>query len=570
MTRGLKVLILSVAPLITFTATRAQGKSARAELPKSWEMMDKAKDGYFGISLDTAYGFLKAKGLKSKTVIVAVIDTGIDTLQEDLKDVLWVNPKEIPGNGIDDDHNGYIDDVHGWNFLGNKDGRNVTDDASEEARIYYKYKQRFEDKDFDKSTLKEDEKDTYTMWAKAKKKIMGPDTEASAVDLVMMKRVVSACLKSDSILQKAMGKTEYTGHELESFQPINSEGKTAKSVLLYLFKEEHLMDMTNKMFLEEFQEETDQEAKKIEQRETPPKNYRHDVVMDDESDINDKNYGNNNVMAGSPVHGTHVSGTIAAVRNNGKGINGIDDNVRIMMLRVVPNGDEHDKDIALAIRYAVDNGAKVVNMSFGKSLSPQKLFIDDAVKYADEKGVLLVHAAGNEAENIDSADNFPNADFKGTKNKAPNWITVGASSDPAAESANKGYLPYFTNFGKKEVDVFAPGTRIYSTLPGGNKYGEFDGTSMASPMVTGIAALIMEYYPSLTPEQVKLCIEKSVSEPLTKSKRPDSEQIVNFSDISASGGIVNAYGAVKMAYIMTNESKTKEPMPKSSFSNKKD
>jgi cell wall-associated protease len=570
MTRGLKVLILSVATLITFTATRAQGKSARAELPKSWEMMDKAKDGYFGISLDTAYGFLKAKGLKSKTIIVAVIDTGIDTLQEDLKDVLWVNPKEIPGNGIDDDHNGYIDDVHGWNFLGNKDGRNVTDDASEEARIYYKYKQRFEDKDFDKSTLKEDEKDTYTMWAKAKKKIMGPDTEASAVDLVMMKRVVSACLKSDSILQKAMGKTEYTGHELESFQPINSEGKTAKSVLLYLFKEEHLMDMTNKMFLEEFQEETDQEAKKIEQRETPPKNYRHDVVMDDESDINDKNYGNNNVMAGSPVHGTHVSGTIAAVRNNGKGINGIDDNVRIMMLRVVPNGDEHDKDIALAIRYAVDNGAKVVNMSFGKSLSPQKLFIDDAVKYADEKGVLLVHAAGNEAENIDSADNFPNADFKGTKNKAPNWITVGASSDPAAESANKGYLPYFTNFGKKEVDVFAPGTRIYSTLPGGNKYGEFDGTSMASPMVTGIAALIMEYYPSLTPEQVKLCIEKSVSEPLTKSKRPDSEQIVNFSDISASGGIVNAYGAVKMAYIMTNESKTKEPMPKSSFSNKKD
>jgi len=570
MRRGFKVLIFSATLLITYTTTRAQGKSAHAELPKSWEMMDKEKDGYYGISLDTAYGFLRSKGLKSKTITVAVIDTGIDTLQEDLKDILWVNPKEIPGNGIDDDHNGYVDDVHGWNFLGNKDGRNVTDDASEEGRVYYKYKQRFEDKDFDKSSLKEDEKETYSMWTKAKKKIMGADTEAGAVDLVMMKRVVNACLKSDSILQKAMGKTEYTGHELEAFQPTNTEGKTAKSVLLYLFREEHLMDMTNKMFLEEFQEETDQEAKKIEQRETPPKNYRHDIVQDDESDINDRNYGNNNVMAGSPVHGTHVSGTIAAVRNNGKGINGIADNVRIMMLRVVPNGDEHDKDIALAIRYAADNGAKVVNMSFGKSLSPQKQLIDDAVKYAEEKGVLLVHAAGNEAENIDSTDNFPNPNFKDSKNRAPNWITVGASSDPAAEPVTKGYIPYFTNFGKKEVDVFAPGTRIYSTLPGGNKYGEFDGTSMASPMVTGIAALIMEYFPALTPEQVKWCLTKSVSEPSTKSKKPDSEQMVNFSDISVSGGIVNALGAVKMAYMLTNDPKSKEVMPKSSFSNKKD
>ena len=179
MIRGFKVLIFSIILLLTFTTSRAQGKSTRSELPKSWEMMDKEKDGYYGINLDKAYEFLKSKDLKSKTIVVAVIDTGVDTLQEDLKDILWVNPKEIPGNGIDDDHNGYVDDVHGWNFLGNKDGRNVTDDASEEARVYYKYKQRFEDKDFDKSSLKEEEKDTYAEWAKAKKKVMGSETESS-------------------------------------------------------------------------------------------------------------------------------------------------------------------------------------------------------------------------------------------------------------------------------------------------------------------------------------------------------------------------------------------------------
>jgi cell wall-associated protease len=326
-----------------------------------------------------------------------------------------------------------------------------------------------------------------------------------------------------------------------------------------MFKENHIMDMTNTTFISDFTEQADREEKKMEIKETAPKNYRAEIVKDDENDIKDSIYGNNDIMATDPMHGTHVSGIIGAERNNAIGINGIADNVRIMMIRAVPNGDEHDKDIALAIRYAVNNGARVINMSFGKNLSPQKSWVDDAVKYAESRGVLLIHAAGNDAENVDSVDNFPNPNFKNSRSHAKNWITVGASSDPKAEENFRSYTASFSNYGKKEVDIFAPGTRIYSTLPGGNKYGNLDGTSMAAPVVTGVAALLLEYFPTLTPEQVKYCIEKSASMPTVKAKKPGSDnELVPLSELSTSGGILNAYGAVKMASAITAEPKKNE------------
>ncbi|MBS1599793.1 MAG: S8 family peptidase [Bacteroidetes bacterium] len=571
MKRSLKWLFVGVMMSMACPLIYAQGKSAKPEqLPKGWHLLDKEKNGVFGISLDKAYEFIRSKNLKSKTVLVAVIDSGVDTLQEDLKSVLWTNPKEIPGNGIDDDHNGYIDDIHGWNFIGGKDGQNVKDDTQEEGRVYYKYKEKFEGKDVDLSKLSAEEKDEYDMWVKSKKKIMGDGNADNEVDLALLKRVVAACFKSDSILRASMGKEEYTGNDLDSFRAIGVDAKTAKSVLLFLFKENHIMEMTNTTFLTDFKEQADREEKKIEIRETAPKDNRKEIVKDDESDINDKDYGNNDVMAGDPMHGTHVAGIIGADRTNGKGANGVADNVKIMMIRAVPNGDEHDKDIALAIRYAVDNGARVVNMSFGKNISPQKGWVDDAVKYAESKGVLLIHAAGNDAADVDTVGNFPNPDFKDSKTKATNWITVGASSDPLAESEFKSYTASFSNFGKKEVDVFAPGTKIFSTLPGGNKYGNLDGTSMAAPVVTGIAALVLEYYPNLTAEQVKYCIEKSSVQPDVKSKKPGSEnEIVNLSDISKSGGIVNAYGAIKLASIISANDAKKEALPKSTLKNSK-
>jgi cell wall-associated protease len=558
---GLMVILIGLLPLTMF----AQGTSAKKDLPKGWHLLDKEQDGFYGISLNKAYAFAKEKKLKSKTVIVAVIDSGIDTLHEDLKDILWTNPKEIPGNGIDDDGNGYVDDIHGWNFIGGKDGTNVKDDASEEARVYYAFKEKFDVQKLDTAALSPDDKDNYRMWVKARKTIMG-DGSDNGVDLVMLHRALEASVKSDSILQQAIGRSEFTGNDLDTFQTRNTETRNAKSLFLYLFKANKIMDMTNKAFLSDFNEEVESEDKKQASKENAPRDYRHDIVKDNEKDFNDRYYGNNDIMAGEPLHGTHVSGIIAAERNNGKGIDGIDDNVRIMMIRAVPNGDEHDKDIALAIRYAVDNGARVINMSFGKNLSPQKSWVDSAVLYAESKGVLLVHAAGNDELDVDTADNFPNPHFRHSDYTASNWITVGASSDPLAEPGFESYTASFSNYGKKEVDVFAPGYRIYSTLPGGKNYGNESGTSMASPVVTGVAALLLEFYPNLTPQQLKYCLVKSAVPLTAKVKKPGSQdEMVSMSDLSVSGGIVNAYEALKLASTLNTKKGEK-----STLINKKD
>ena len=572
MNRSLKgwlpVILLGCSPFLLF----AQGTSVKTELPKGWHLLDKDQDGFYGVSVNKAYEFARSKKLKSKTVLVAVIDSGVDTLHEDLKNILWVNPKEIPGNGIDDDHNGYVDDVHGWNFMGGKDGRNVKDDSQEEARVYYTFKDKFEVTGLDTARLSADDKDNYRMWVKARRTIMGDGTE-SGVDLVILHRALSACIKSDSILQQALGKAEYTGNDLDTFQTRTSESKSAKSVFLYLFKANKIMDMTNKAFLSDFTEQVDQEEKKAAAKENAPKDHRKEIVKDNESDITDRYYGNNDVMAGDadPMHGTHVSGIIGAERGNGKGMDGIADNVRIMMIRAVPNGDEHDKDIALAIRYAVDNGARVINMSFGKNLSPEKTWVDSAVRYAESKGVLLIHAAGNDNADVDTTDNFPNPEFRNSTYTASNWITVGASSDPLAEPGFQSYTASFSNYGKKDVDVFAPGTRIYSTLPGGKNYGNLQGTSMAAPVVTGVAALILEFYPNLTPQQVKYCIEKSAVPPPVKVKKPGSEdELVNLSDISKSGGIISAYEALKLASTLTANAPKKEKLEKSTLQKIKD
>jgi cell wall-associated protease len=557
---GLMVILIGFLPLTMF----AQGTSAKKDLPKGWHLLDKDQDGFYGISLNKAYEFAKQKKLKSKTVIVAVIDSGIDTLHEDLKGILWTNPKEIPGNGIDDDGNGYVDDVHGWNFIGGKDGTNVKDDSQEEARVYYASKDKFDVKDLDTASLSPADKESYRWWLKARKTIMG-DGSDNGVDLVMLHRALEASVKSDSILQQAIGRSEYTGNDLDTFQTRTTETRNAKSLFLYLFKANKIMDMTNKAFLSDFNEEVDQEDKKQASKENAPKDYRHIIVGDNEKDFNDRYYGNNDIMAGEPLHGTHVSGIIAAERNNGKGIDGIDDNVRIMMIRAVPNGDEHDKDIALAIRYAVDNGARVINMSFGKNLSPQKPWVDSAVLYAESKGVLLVHAAGNDSYDVDTADNFPNPHFRHSDYTASNWITVGASSDPLADPGFPSYTASFSNYGKAEVDVFAPGVKIYSTLPGKN-YGNESGTSMASPVVTGVAALLLEFYPNLTPQQLKYCIVKSAVPLTAKVIKPGTQdELVNMSDLSVSGGIVNAYDALKLASTLNTKKGER-----STLSNKKD
>ncbi|HQW83949.1 MAG TPA: S8 family serine peptidase [Ferruginibacter sp.] len=538
-------------------------------VPNSWHMMDKEADGYYGVSAAKAYQFLKSKNLKSHTVVVAVIDTGIDTLHEDLKPVLWVNPGEIPGNGIDDDHNGYIDDIHGWNFLGGKDGKSVNVDSDERGRVYYGLKDKWDNKEVDKSKLSKDDLYEYEMFLKAKAEIKGSfpkEDDFSAVDINALKDLHNKLLESDSILKKALNKDTFTGRELDQYVTKSFAERRAKNDFISIMKTNNMLDQTNNEFIEGFQEYIEYiegEIRKADAKNNPPIPYRKNIVGDDENNLDDRDYGNNDLMGANPMHGTHCAGIIAAARDNGKGMDGIADNVRIMSLRVVPDGDEHDKDIALAIRYAVDNGAKIISMSFGKSFSPKKKWVDEAFAYADSKNVLLVHAAGNDAKDVDVTDNFPNPNYV-DGGRAGNVITVGASGDPKLY----GLVASFSNYGKKEVDVFSPGVRIYSTLPGGKNYGKLDGTSMACPLVAGIAALTLEYFPTLSARQLKYVIEKSAQNPAVKVDKPGTDEQVELKELSKSGGIVNAYEAVKLASTLTGDNKKILPKPKMSKSKK--
>jgi subtilisin family serine protease len=545
MVNNLKRSVLTA--IIMWSCLFGFSQTSTKEVPNGWQLKDRETSGYYGISLDKAYQFVK--GRKSQTVVVAVIDSGVDTTHEDLKSILWVNPKEIPGNGIDDDGNGYVDDVHGWNFLGGRDGRNVKEDSYEAARVYHAYKSKFADVT-DPSTLSKEDQELYKTWKRAEKDLTGDPTELT--NLILIRNAYKAALEADSILRTEMGKQEFTGSDVESFTPTTDQSKLAKRKFLVLYQGLQLdMQRTNKDVMSEIGDYISGEERKAEAKTKAPKDYRGEITKDNENDINDRFYGNNDVMAGTPFHGTHVSGIIAAVRNNGKGIDGIADNVRIMMIRAVPDGDEHDKDIALAIRYAVDNGAKIINMSFGKGFSPKKEWVDDAVKYAESKGVLLVHAAGNDAADVDTAYNFPNPTFNADGQRATNWITVGASGDPK----NGGLVASFSNYGKKEVDVFAPGVNIYSSVPGGNTYGNASGTSMASPVTAGVAAFLLEYFPTLTPQQLKYVLEKSAVVPNIKVTKPGTEEEVSMSELSRTGGLVNAYEAAKLAAQLTSTNK---------------
>ena len=547
--------LLPLALLIAGSAL-AQGSSKKDAPPNMWHLMDPATSGYSGVSAEKAHAFLKGTGRKSNTVLVAVIDSGIDTAHQDLKPILWKNSKEIPNNGKDDDKNGYIDDVHGWNFIGGKDGRNVKEDSYEAARVYHTLKTKWEGKTATGLTgaqLKE-----FNTYERAKEKIVGDVDPLAAQQL---KTMVPELKESDKALRAALGKEEYNGNDIKDFNSPNKEINVMKDFLIRISKANNSYEITNKQILEQL----DGELRKAESVTQAPPTFRKDIVQDNYLDFTDKYYGNNDLMAETSLHGTHCAGIIAAVRDNNKGAMGIADNVRIMAIRAVPDGDEHDKDIALAIRYAVDNGAKVISMSFGKDFSPEKKWVDDAIRYAAAKGVLLVHAAGNDSKDLDKEFNFPSTVFEDGV-RATNVITVGASGD----AKNGGLTARFSNYGKNEVDVFAPGVGIYSTLPGGDQYGNLNGTSMACPLVAGVAALILQYYPTLTPQQVKMAIEKSSVAPKDMVNIPGSTTKVKLSDLSRSGGIMNAEAAVKYASTLVGEKinvqKKKRTLPKTKVS----
>ncbi len=491
---------------------------------KRWSHLDLVKDTIPGMSVDRAYAEL-LKDRKAVKVIVGIVDSGVDIEHEDLKPVIWTNKKEIPGNGIDDDKNGFVDDVHGWNFLGDI------------VKEHLEYERIVKDKSLVDETTFQEAKKLYD------KKFVDAQNEIS-----FYTKMTANVEEADKVLQKLLGKPIYTADDLRAVESKDTLVQKSKTLMQRMFS----YGLPIAELKSEIQQQIEAKNEILKGQEALNIDYRK-VLGDNPNDITDTKYGNGNVIGPDKkeaLHGTHVAGIVAQTRGNGLGGDGVaSNNVEILTVRAVPDGDEYDKDIALAIRYAVDNGAKVINGSFGKSFSPHKDWVFDAIKYAAKKDVLFVHAAGNDAKNIDYANNFPNDSEDKITEIADNVITVGALNF----QYDKNIVARFSNIGKINVDVFAPGVQIYATTPE-NSYQFLQGTSMASPNVAGVAALIRSYYPKLTAAQVKhILMESGVAIDKDVIVGGNPNDVRPFKELSKTGKIVNAYNAILMANEMAKK-----------------
>lgn len=527
--------------MISLNAIGQQMPKTAPDPPKNWHTLDLKTDGFYGISLKQAYLFLKGK--KSKTVIVTTIDSGIDTTQNDLKSILWVNPKEIPNNGIDDDHDGFVDDVHGWDFLGGKGGKVNFTETTEEVRQYHQLKSKYNGV----TTAPAGKEKEFAFWEKVKTNYDSTMSKSQneIKELTQEVNVLSATNYYVKRELKLQSDQTFNLADLTKIHTTNDTVNQSKTVWESVFLQ--IGDHTNNAKV--IKDITEYYAKQN-NNINPDLDARARIVGDN-PDVNDgKPYGNNVLKNADASHGTGVAGLIGAVRNNGYGIDGVADNVRIMAIKAVPNGDEYDKDIANAIRFAVDHGARIINMSFGKKVSPHKDWVDEAFKYAAAKDVLLVMASGNDNQDVDEKPEFPNDTYL-DGSTTDNVISVGASG-PKPDTT---LAASFTNYGKNNVDVFAPGVKVTS-VDMDAEFNTADGTSFSSPIVSGIAALILEYYPDLSAKQVKHAILESAT-PVTGKMviKPGTKEKVDFASLSKTGGIVNAYKALEIASKMKGERK---------------
>jgi len=502
--------------------------------PLNWYLKHPHKDNVYGVGATEAYKLLVDR--KPKEVVVAVIDSGVETDHPDLKDVIWINSDEIPANGIDDDKNGYVDDVNGWSFLGGQGG-DINNEAMEIARMFQKENKYFEGKDA--SSIDESDKARYEKFLKIKN-----DFNKEQGQLMAQYKGIEYASKYIANVKKQQG---------DFSKKANKNYTTKDAIELKLQKnlKRAFLFISPSVIEKQVEGGESQIGGMIRSNTMNADSLRQVIVGDDVNSLSQRNYGCNRYEGPDAMHGTHVSGIIAATNGNNIGIDGIAKHAKIMVLRAVPNGDERDKDIANAIYYAVDNGAKIINMSFGKYYTPTKEILDDAIKYAKSKDVLFVHAAGNDAKDKNSEDSYPTRILNdGTI--ATNWLEVGASS--VSKKGGK-LVADFSNYGSKTVDLFAPGVDIYSTVPDG-KYEDASGTSMASPAAAGVAAIIRGYFPELTAEQVREVLMETVvitTKKITIPGRKKNESVGVMKDVSISGGFINAERAV--SYLLSKEKK---------------
>ena len=536
----MKKVLIAAAFLASFSFAFAQDKMQNNDL-KTWYHKDFSTTNVYGVNTNNAYKFLESKGLKPRTVVVGVLDSGVEVDHPGLINNMWKNPNEIPNNGIDDDKNGYVDDIYGWNFIGGKTA-DVDADNLEVTRMVKKYQPIFEGTDSAKNRANQAKMpEEYAMYQKSKKLFDEKGSEAK-----QYYQYFSGFNNAiPSIIKTLNGKT-LTKANLAAIKPASQEDSRNLQILNSLVQDAENVGKTPKEVEELLRKEVDGALKHYESQATKHYNLdfdpRKEIVGDNYDNYNEKHYGNNHYEGPDASHGTHVSGIIAGLPHGNEAQYGVAHKVaKIMTVRAVPDGDERDKDVANAIRYAVDNGAKILNMSFGKAVSPGKKYVWDAMKYAEKKGVLLVKAAGNDNQNIGENEYFPTNFMKQSDEKpfVSNMIVVGASTNN-----NQNLRARFSNYNGKMVDVFAPGQEIYSTVPDA-KYEYLQGTSMASPVVAGAAAVLWAYMPSLTPQQIKEALVKTVNKS-TVNANVDSN--ANFDQISVAGGVIDLYKAAQYAY----------------------
>jgi subtilisin family serine protease len=505
------------------------------EEAKVWAAADLMRDTIPGMSVERAYQEI-LNSREAGTVIVGVIDSGVDIEHEDLKDVIWVNEDEIPGNGKDDDKNGFIDDIHGWNFLGDIVGENL-----EYTRYVRKLGPKFEGREMD--DISEAEKDDYLIYKKAKAEYDKEYGQTKA-NKERYEQLLNGVRSAHEAVSQILGKEDYTAEDLKGIsEPTPQQQQQIGMLSQMLSYGASVPDV-----MKQVQGGLDYFSGRLETHFNLEKDYRKEKLGDDPDDFSVTVYGNADVDGPDPEkadarHGTHVSGIIAATRNNGIGMDGVSNNARIMVIRAVPDGDEYDKDIALAIRYAVDNGAKVINTSFGKYFSTHPEWVREAIRYAAKNDVLIVNAAGNEGHDLDTIMVYPNDQILKGNEIADNVLTVGA----IGPKYGTNMVASFSNYGKSNVDIFAPGVRIWSTTPL-NTYEFLQGTSMAAPAAAGVAATIRAYYPKLSASQVKQIIMASgLTSKLDVVLAGDKSNVKSFGEASKSGKMANLYNALIMA-----------------------
>ena len=536
----MKKVLIAAAFLASFSFAFAQDKMQDNDL-KTWYHKDFSTTNVYGVNTDNAYKFLESKGLKPRTIVVGVLDSGVEVDHPGLINNMWKNPNEIPNNGIDDDKNGYVDDIYGWNFIGGKTA-DVDADNLEVTRMVKKYQPIFEGTDSAKNRANQAKMpEEYAIYQKSKKLYDEKGSEAK-----QYYHYFSGFNNAIPSIVKTLNGKKLTKENLAAIKPASQEDSRNLQILNSLVQDAGNVGKTPKEVEELLRKEIEGALKHYESQATKHYNLdfdpRAEIVGDNYDNYNEKHYGNNHYEGPDASHGTHVSGIIAGLPHGDEAQYGVAHKVaKIMTVRAVPDGDERDKDVANAIRYAVDNGAKILNMSFGKAVSPGKKHVWDAMKYAEKKGVLLVKAAGNENQNIGENEYFPTNFMKQSDEKpfVSNMIVVGASTNN-----NQNLRARFSNYNGKMVDVFAPGQEIYSTVPDA-KYEYLQGTSMASPVVAGAAAVLWAYMPSLTPQQIKEALVKTVNKS-TVNANVDSS--ANFDQISVAGGVIDLYKAAQYAY----------------------